>query len=224
MLPPHFDMSPHVHDTGHAWMILDGGFEQDGVGDVRWRSPGEIDAYGGGTIHRIHVGDRGCRCVVFEDVAPSPGRALRGAARLSDALLPVLRGASAPASATDAVHELLGRWEPRRGEPPWIHEVDALLAERFLHPLRAGDVAASVGIHRGHLAREYRQFRGRTIADQVRMLRLAWARSVLMEQAPPLGELALAAGFADQSHFTRAFATRYGTSPGRYAVPSEQRG
>jgi AraC-like DNA-binding protein len=32
----------------------------------------------------------------------------------------------------------------------------------------------------------------------------------------PLVEVALAAGFADQAHFTRLFAAAYGLTPGRY--------
>jgi hypothetical protein len=33
-LPPYFAMSPHVHEFGHGWLILDGGFE---AGDGRCR-------------------------------------------------------------------------------------------------------------------------------------------------------------------------------------------
>lgn len=216
-LPPHFDMSPHTHEMGHGWLILDGGFEQESDDAVRWRSPGEIDAYGGGTIHRIHAGDRGCRCVVFEDVLPAPGPA--AGSSIADALQRLLRGRADPSNMQDVLHALIARADEGalfRREPDWIRDVDALIAERFLRPLRAGDVARHVGMHRAHLVREYRQFRGRTIADQVKMLRLDWARNVLIRRALPLIELALEAGFADQSHFTREFALRYGTSPRRY--------
>ncbi len=48
------------------------------------------------------------------------------------------------------------------------------------------------------------------------MRRLDFARSRL-RGGTPLADLALAAGFADQAHFTRMFKSAYGMTPGRYA-------
>lgn len=39
----------------------------------------------------------------------------------------------------------------------------------------------------------------------------------LIRQGTPLASAALASGFADQSHLSRAFARSYGYSPGAYA-------
>ena len=184
-----------MHETRHGWLILDGGFEQDSSDDVRWRAPGDLESYEGGTIHHVHVGDRGCRCLVFEELIPGALQEFLSSGRLTRT----------------------GELKPAAPLPDWIGEVDAFIAARFHGPLRAGDVARHVGLHRSHLVREYRRWRGRTVADQVRMLRLAYARSLLVQRALPLPELALEAGFADQSHFTREFALRFGTSPRRYA-------
>jgi AraC-like DNA-binding protein len=38
-----------------------------------------------------------------------------------------------------------------------------------------------------------------------------------LRDGTPLAEVALTAGFADQAHFTRMFASAYGLTPGRYA-------
>lgn len=46
--------------------------------------------------------------------------------------------------------------------------------------------------------------------------RLERARA-LLGGSQPLAEIALACGFADQSHLTRLFTRLYGVSPGRYA-------
>lgn len=48
------------------------------------------------------------------------------------------------------------------------------------------------------------------------MRRLELARSQL-GGGMPLAELALAADFVDQAHFTRMFRAAYGVTPGRYA-------
>ena len=42
-------------------------------------------------------------------------------------------------------------------------------------------------------------------------------RAERMRAATPLADVALAAGFADQAHFTRMFRSAYGVTPGRYA-------
>jgi AraC family transcriptional regulator len=39
---------------------------------------------------------------------------------------------------------------------------------------------------------------------------------VIADTEAPLARIACEAGFADQSHFTRAFARRFGVAPGRY--------
>lgn len=52
--------------------------------------------------------------------------------------------------------------------------------------------------------------------------RLDMARSWL-RQARPMAETAVAAGFADQAHFTRAFKAAFGTTPGCYVKLSAAR-
>ena len=47
------------------------------------------------------------------------------------------------------------------------------------------------------------------------MRRLDFARSRLGD-GTPLADVALAAGFADQAHFTRMFRSAFGLTPGRY--------
>jgi AraC family transcriptional regulator len=55
-----------------------------------------------------------------------------------------------------------------------------------------------------------------TVARYARGLRLDWAAQRLVEGDCTLAEVAAQAGFADQSHFTRAFREYAGVTPGRY--------
>jgi AraC-like DNA-binding protein len=50
----------------------------------------------------------------------------------------------------------------------------------------------------------------------VRTLRLEWVAARLLESEQSLAGLALAAGFADQSHLTRAFKQYSGLTPQAY--------
>ena len=49
-----------------------------------------------------------------------------------------------------------------------------------------------------------------------RRLRVERARLLIQEGASDLASVALEAGFADQSHFTRVFRRLVGTTPGEY--------
>jgi transcriptional regulator GlxA family with amidase domain len=46
-------------------------------------------------------------------------------------------------------------------------------------------------------------------------LRLERARQLLAEGDQPIGEIALATGFASRAHFTRAYQRAFGTTPGQ---------
>jgi AraC-like DNA-binding protein len=54
------------------------------------------------------------------------------------------------------------------------------------------------------------------VGEYVRRLRLDWATAQLAATDTPLAVLAAEAGFADQSHFTRAFKGYAGLTPGKY--------
>jgi AraC family transcriptional regulator len=50
---------------------------------------------------------------------------------------------------------------------------------------------------------------------------LAWAATEISLGETPLGVIATQAGFADQSHFTRAFRRYVGITPARYRVETQ---
>jgi AraC family transcriptional regulator len=103
---------------------------------------------------------------------------------------------------------------PRR-DSPWLSVVVELLRERIPDTPSLTQLAADAGIHPAHLARAFRQTFGVTVCQYSRTLRLEWAAAQLAGDAP-LAQVALEAGFADQSHFTRSFRGYLGVTPGRY--------
>ncbi|RWA73288.1 MAG: AraC family transcriptional regulator [Mesorhizobium sp.] len=76
-------------------------------------------------------------------------------------------------------------------------------------------LAAAAGVTRFQVIRDFRRAAGMTPGQYLRDRRIR-AASVMMQTDMPLAEIAVAAGFADQSHLTRVFKTIKGLSPGAW--------
>jgi AraC family transcriptional regulator len=100
-----------------------------------------------------------------------------------------------------------------RQPPRWLLRVSDLVQARFHEPLTLGAIAESVGVHPAHLARVFRRFYGCTLGDYVRKLRVEFACHRLTTSDTPLADIALAAGFSDQSHFSNTFKRHTGMPP-----------
>lgn len=102
------------------------------------------------------------------------------------------------------------------GMAPWLGEArDRLHADVAPRPSLA-ELAAEVGVHPVTLARAFRRTFGCTVGEYLRRLRIDRAAGQLATGTQPLAEIALAAGFADQSHFSNVFRRRVGMSPSVY--------
>jgi AraC family transcriptional regulator len=123
---------------------------------------------------------------------------------LLDALL-ALHGAAPPAAR--AIGGLSG-WRLRRA-------ID-FMAEHAAEDLALDDLAASVDLSAKHFARAFRQSTGIPPHRWLIERRIDRAKAMLVEGDLSLAEIALACGFADQSHFTAAFRKSVGATPGGF--------
>jgi AraC family transcriptional regulator len=103
-----------------------------------------------------------------------------------------------------------------RRRPRWTERVRELLHAHFAEHLSLTSLAESVGVHPVYLASEFRRHYGRSIGAYVRRLRVDYACRQLVGTDATLAEIALAAGFADQSHFSRTFKSHVGMTPLAY--------
>jgi AraC family transcriptional regulator len=104
----------------------------------------------------------------------------------------------------------------QQGAPAWLERAREVLHAQFAERLTIGEVAAAVSVHPTHLAREFRRRHQKTIGEYVRQLRIEFACRELASSDAPLSEIAIAAGFFDQSHFSRTFKQINGMSPASY--------
>lgn len=104
-----------------------------------------------------------------------------------------------------------------RRRPRWFKAVEDAIDASIAAPPSVEDLAAIAGVHPSHLLRTFRQYHGCTLATYVRRQRVERARAQIAASTRPLSMIALDAGFADQSHFTRVFREAFGETPGQYA-------
>jgi AraC family transcriptional regulator len=108
-----------------------------------------------------------------------------------------------------------------RRQPRWLRTIeDALessLDTSVAAPPSVEELAAIAGVHPTHLQRTFRRHHGATISNYVRQRRIERARVAVAKGEQPLSAIAIDAGFADQSHFTRVFRQAFGETPGQYA-------
>jgi AraC family transcriptional regulator len=100
--------------------------------------------------------------------------------------------------------------------PRWLRRARGLIQDRCTSMITVGEIAAEVGVHPLHLARSYRKYFGQTPGEHLRACRVQRASDLLRCTRMPVGEVAVACGYSDQSQFTRSFRRATGLAPGAF--------
>ena len=99
---------------------------------------------------------------------------------------------------------------------PAIRRTYELLQASYRQPVSLGNLAAATGRHPAYIATAFREAYGETVGDCLRRLRVNDASRSLGQSDLPIAEVALASGFANQSHLTRVFKRATGVTPAEY--------
>jgi len=89
-----------------------------------------------------------------------------------------------------------------------------LMAADLSEDMSLNRLASECGLSARHLARGFRQSTGVSPHRWMMKYRIERATELLRDRGLSLTDIALVCGFADQSHFTRAFTAMVGISPG----------
>jgi AraC family transcriptional regulator len=94
------------------------------------------------------------------------------------------------------------------------------LHEQFAENVTLAELAKMVGVHPVYLASSFRKQYGCTVGEYRQRLRIEFACRELAKDHSSLAQIALAAGFANQAHFSRTFKRVTGTTPAKYRTSS----
>jgi AraC family transcriptional regulator len=100
--------------------------------------------------------------------------------------------------------------------PAWLSKVREILHEHFADGLEHNDIAAMVDVHPVHMATAFRKRYRCTIGEYVRQLRLEYACRELAHSDKPIAQIAIQAGYVDQSHLSRVLKNSVGLTPAEY--------
>ena len=110
-----------------------------------------------------------------------------------------------------------GLTRPRRVDVAAVDRARQYLDAEKTRVVRSAELEAVTGLTRYDLARQFRAVCGTSPYRYLLMRRLGAAREQVARRVP-LVEVAFAAGFADQAHFTRMFKAAFGLTPARYGA------
>lgn len=97
-----------------------------------------------------------------------------------------------------------------------LDRVIAFLEKSFVDEITVRGLASIAGISVAHLNRRFRQLLRLSPMEYVQSLRIHEAKRLLATTEQNIGQIALAAGFYDQSHFTKRFRKSTGMTPLSY--------
>lgn len=115
---------------------------------------------------------------------------------------------------------------PRGGLVDWqIVRVRAYIDRNLHRTIHIRDLSAVARRSPAHFSRKFKLSFGESPHAHVRRRRLEEASRLMIESAASLSEIALSAGFSDQSHLSRIFRQAFGQSPASWrrerCIPGE---
>jgi AraC-like DNA-binding protein len=236
----------HFHDGYSIGVILRGGLAFDHGGSKHTAPAGVISVLNPGDVHNAYAaGKDGWAFVCFMVPAPviceiasdalgrqrtpefrqraiidaSLGRRLVDLYRILDSSEDLLERQSACLSTFAAcIHRHSNATKTACGlERAAVRRAREFLHDCCLRPVSLIELAAAAGLSRFHLLRVFRSEVGLTPHVYLNHLRVLEAKR-LVSRGHPISDVALACGFADQSHLTRRFKQILGFTPGAIRI------
>lgn len=216
--PAATDFDTHAHEEGYLCPVTEGDYVEwepsRERGEHRFGDDLVLDA---GSRHAVRTGPTGCRIIHV-----TGGRARARTGPLTAGILwqiarTVERADLSHDSEILDLESLLHELEPR-GAParcgPWLAIVRERIRDEYRKDTSLADLADEADRHPAHVARAFKAAWGMTAGEYLRRVRVAAAVRLLRDSDEPIAWVALATGFADQSHLGRWMRRYVGHTPG----------
>lgn len=230
------DVEVHTHADAHFVLVLSGVYISTARGAPQYAPAPFLVFNPPGTTHRDRFVDGvgafvaiSCDAAVIDGVAdlqpvsevatPLSGpRVVANAFRIAREVQGAGRDAQAlEAAAWELVAATHPAPRPSLAPPPWAFlAYEAVMDCAVDRRLTVQAVAEQAGVHPVHLARVFRRAWGCSPGDLMRWRRAELAGRLLLDARLTAAQVAVAAGFVDQSHMNRAFRAAYGMTPGAW--------
>jgi AraC-like DNA-binding protein len=205
LIPADFQTSPKIGDGGECQWVS-GSFQIDDILAARLlRGLPPAVVLGGLGAQRVDWLEEGCRFALREVSSPLPGARVMISRLLDLMFVQILRAWAAGGDAGPGW--LSAAMDPRIGKALSAVHADS---ERSWS---VEDLAALVGLSRSAFAGRFTRLVGQTPISYVSELRLDRAADLLRHSAAPIATVAFHIGFASEAAFSRAFKSRFGSSP-----------
>ncbi len=103
------------------------------------------------------------------------------------------------------------------GLSPWqLRRAQAMMDAHLDANIRVADLAAPCGLSASYFVQAFKKTTGMTPHRWLMQRRVDKAKELLRNSGMPAADVALACGFANQSHFTRVFSGAVGCPPGEW--------
>ena len=235
---PNCRLHRHNHELTNIAFVLNGSFTE--VLDRRSIEcqPQSLLIKPAGEAHANLYGREGMRCLLIEvgerqlDALGSWSKALNQVSHVRGGSLSMLgmriykefrlMDEATPLAIEGLMLELVAGLSRRLNisvktkRPRWLEKARDILEADFHDSISFARVAEAVDVHPVHLARVFRKHYDCTPGEYVRRLRIDFACRELSQSDRTLVEIALAAGFAHQAHFSRVFKAQTGMTPSAF--------
>ncbi len=225
---PGWGMKSHLHRDFHELIVVEEGRFQVRIrGQTLSGEPGDMFLYPAGVPHEEKTDasrPAGLLFLGFDwdlDTSRVPLQATdtEGRARVLMEWLYAGRGASR--GSTAAVRDAIFRAVLALYLDGCVSKDDALVAkmrsfvrERIARPVSLDDLARRAGMSKYHFLRRYKELSGRTPMEDVRALRVEYAREMILTTDLPLKAIAPLAGISSEYALSKMFKRVLGSTPG----------
>ena len=225
----------HTHESAYFGLLLDGGYTEKFRERATEYAPFTLGFHPPNFTHVDEIGACGSRmfCIEVRDAFWNKVRDYLTSPKFTPDLcgaettwlgLRLFRGFAQDSLDGFQIEEIVAQMIERcgqvtiaveRAEPTWLGRATELLRESFRQQITLERVAKEVGVHPIHLSRVFRKKYLCTMGEYVNRLRVQFVCKQISCGWPGLGELAVEAGFADQSHMGRVFRSVVEETPAR---------